>query len=591
VVSNAAEACAAADGEVSVRVRAIGAPGGGTAPLVELVISDTGPGIPRAHLGRLFVPGFTTKETGSGVGLAIAERVVAAHHGRITVDSEEGRGTTITITLPTDKTRAPAACRCGTPAERGNRGVTIGTIVCVDDQAEVRRLLADVFRVRGSNVVSFDDGEDAIAWLGTNDADLAVLDLDLGPGRRSGIEICRAIRARLPDLPIIILTGHGTIDDAVAAVKAGAVDFVTKDPYLEDKLEISVEKVERILQHALDRKRLEDENRELRATNERLRKATGRRWQIVGDSPLMRQVMTKIEKVAPVPRPVLVLGPRGTGKELVARAVHTLSPRASEPYITINCAAVAESLLESELFGHEEGAFTGATKQKEGKFELADGGTLFLDEIGNMSLEFQAKILRVLEYQRFERVAGSESIQVNVRVIAATNLDLKQAMLDGKFRPDLYDRLAFEVINLPSLAQRMQDVPVLAAHFLIRFRQEVAGISVKEISADALDRFASCDTGNVRELRTSSSARSTWRRAVLTAADVDAALPPRPAPRSRSRWRSDNARLALPERVDAFEAWLCKDALDARQAETAALLSLSTTSSASAIANYSLGKD
>ncbi len=173
------------------------------------------------------------------------------------------------------------------------------------------------------------------------------MDLDLGAGRRSGIEICKAIRVRRPDLPIIILTGHGTIDDAVAAVIAGAADFITKDPYLEDKLEISVEKVERILQHALDRKRLEDENRELRATNERLRKATSRRWAIVGDSAQIRNVMTKIEKVAPVPRPVLVLGPRGTGKELVARAIHGLSPRASEPFITINCAAVTESLLES----------------------------------------------------------------------------------------------------------------------------------------------------------------------------------------------------------------------------------------------------
>ena len=181
----------------------------------------------------------------------------------------------------------------------------IGTIVCVDDQAEVRRLLGDVFRAKGGNVVSFDDGEDAIRWLGENDADLVILDLDLGPNRRSGIEICRAIRGRLPELPIIILTGHGTIDDAVMAVKAGAVDFITKDPYLEDKLEISVEKVERIIKHALDRKRLEQENEKLRATNERLRKAAGRgRWEIVGDSQPMRTVIAKIERVAPVPRPV-----------------------------------------------------------------------------------------------------------------------------------------------------------------------------------------------------------------------------------------------------------------------------------------------
>ena len=473
----------------------------------------------------------------------------------------------------------------------------IGTSVCVDDQAEVRRLLGDVFRAKGGNVVGFDDGEDAINWLGSNEADLVILDLDLGAGRRTGIEICRAVRGRLPNLPIIILTGHGTIDDAVAAVKAGAVDFITKDPYLEDKLEISVDKVERILQHAIDRKRLEDENRELRATNERLRKAAGRRWAIVGDSEQMRTVLTKIEKVAPVPRPVLVLGPRGTGKELVARAIHMISPRASEPFITINCAAVTESLLESELFGHEEGAFTGATKQKEGKFELADGGTLFLDEIGNMSLEFQAKILRVIEYQRFERVAGSESIQVNVRVIAATNADLKQAMATGKFRPDLYDRLAFEEVYLPPLAQRMDDVPVLAVYFLTRFRQEVSGITVKEISADALDRLAQYDyPGNVRELK------NVVERAVymaqgesLTGGDVDAALPPeaQQAPVAGDAFR-DDPKLSLPERVDSFEAWLCKDALERtryKQKEAAALLGLTYDQFRQRYRKYALGKE
>ncbi len=475
----------------------------------------------------------------------------------------------------------------------------IGTIVCVDDQAEVRRLLGDVFRAKGGNVVSFDDGEDAIAWLGGNEADLVILDLDLGAGRRTGIEICKAIRARKPELPIIILTGHGTIDDAVAAVKAGAADFITKDPYLEDKLEISVEKVERIIKHAIDRKRLEQENSKLRATNERLRKAAGR-WEIVGDSQAMRTVMNKVERVAPVPRPVLVLGPRGTGKELVARAIHMLSPRASEPYITINCAAVAESLLESELFGHEEGAFTGATKQKEGKFELADGGTLFLDEIGNMSLEFQAKILRVLEYQRFERVAGSDSIQVNVRVIAATNADLKQAMADGTFRPDLYDRLAFEVIHLPPLAQRSEDIAVLATYFLMRFRQEVAGIVVRDIGPEAFDRLARYDyPGNVRELKNVvERAMYMAQGEVLTAADVDLALPPeardaRQAPVGGPGFH-DDGKLPLPERVDAFEAWLCRDALERtryKQKEAAQLLGLTYDQFLKNYRKYALGKE
>ncbi|MCA9675762.1 MAG: sigma-54-dependent Fis family transcriptional regulator [Kofleriaceae bacterium] len=483
------------------------------------------------------------------------------------------------------------------PAERDKGPGTPGTIVCVDDQAEVRRLLGEVFRARGREVVSFDDGEDAIRWLERERAEMVILDLDLGTGKRSGIDICRVLRASHPDLPIIILTGHGTIDDAVQAVKAGAADFISKDPYLEDKLELSVEKVERMLQHVLERRRLEGENRELRVTNERLRKIAGQRWQIVGESAPMRHVMAKIERVAPVPRPVLVLGPRGTGKELVARAIHTLSPRASEPFITINCAAVPESLLESELFGHEEGAFTGATRQKEGKFELADGGTLFLDEIGNMSMEFQAKILRVLEYQRFERVAGSESIQVNVRVIAATNADLKQAMTDGKFRPDLYDRLAFEVIQLPPLRERMQDVPVLAAYFLTQFRTEVGGITVAELPAEAIDRLMMYDyPGNVRELKNvveRAVYRATGPR--LTAADVDAAMPPdsAPPPPPGSQFVDDPS-TSLIDRVDAFEAWLCKDALERtryRQKDAAAMLGLTYDQFRQRYRKYGLGKD
>ncbi len=474
---------------------------------------------------------------------------------------------------------------------------TAASIVCVDDQPEIRRLLAELFTARGRTVATFDDGEAAVRHLGQHAADMVVLDLDLGPGRRSGIEICRELRRRHPDLPIIILTGHGTIDDAVDAVKAGAVDFLTKDPYLEDKLAISVDKVERMLGHLRAARRLEDENRELRAANERLRRVAGKRWQIVGDSDAIHAVMAKIERVAPVPRPVLVLGPRGTGKELVARAIHILSPRASEPFVTINCAAVPESLLESELFGHEEGAFTGATKQKEGKFELADGGTLFLDEIGNMSLDFQAKILRVLEYQRFERVAGSESIQVNVRVIAATNADLKQAMTAGTFRPDLYDRLAFESIFLPPLRDRLEDIPVLAAHFLGQFRHEMAGLVVREISAEALDRLAQYDfPGNVRELKNVVE-RAVYLAAgeVVTGADVDAALPPEVRqPAGPGDDFVDDPHRPLPDRVDAFEAHLCRDALERtryKQKEAAALLGLTYDQFRQRYKKYNLGKD
>lgn len=491
-----------------------------------------------------------------------------------------------------------------------------GTIVCVDDQAEVRRLLATLLATSGRAVQGFADGDAAEIWLETNAADLVVLDLDLGLGRRGGLEVCRSLRAKHPDLPIIILTGHGGVDDAIEAVKAGAVDFVTKDPYLEDKLALSVEKVERILGHAATARALQEENRALRATNERLRKLAGRRWLIVGDSPSLLAVLARIERVAPVPRPVLVLGPRGTGKELVARAIHTLSPRASEPFVTINCAAVAESLLESELFGHEEGAFTGATRLKEGKFELADGGTLFLDEIGNMSLDFQAKILRVLEYQRFERVAGSESIQVNVRVIAATNADLREAINQGTFRADLYDRLAFEVLQLPALAARLEDVPALAAHFLARFRTEVTGVVAEEISADALDRLAQYDyPGNVRELKhVVERAAYLATSKVLTSTDILAALPPeaqaeppnvrggrdsrtslqRPGPPGGGAAFVDDGHGALPERVDAFEAWMCRDALERTrysQKEAAALLGLTYDQFRQRYRKFNLGKD
>ncbi len=461
------------------------------------------------------------------------------------------------------------------------RGIEKPIVVGVDDQAEVRKLLAEIFDASGKSFVGFASGNPALAYLEekSTEVELVILDLDLGGAGPDGLELCRRVGAEHPDVPVIILTGNASIDKAVAAVKAGATDFLVKDPYLEDKLELSVEKIARMMTHLRERRRLEDEVQGLRDANERLRELAGRRWQIVGGSKELAAVVAKVERVAPVPRPVLVLGERGTGKELVARAIHHLSPRTSEAFVTINCAAVPESLLESELFGHEEGAFTGATKQKEGKFELADGGTLFLDEIGNMSLDFQAKILRIVEYQRFERVAGSESIQVDVRVIAATNSDLVEAMKGGTFRRDLYDRLAFEVVELPPLRVRMEDVPILAGYFLSRFREEVAGLIANSLSAVAIDRLVTYDfPGNVRELKNivERAAYSTESE-VIGVAEIEAALPrPGEAEPTDLAFYDDPA-LPLAERVDAFERAICADALTRarfNQREAAAALGL-----------------
>jgi psp operon transcriptional activator PspF len=441
-------------------------------------------------------------------------------------------------------------------------------IVAIDDQPEVRRLLTDIFKQRGREVFGFSTGDEAIAFLGERSSEigLVVLDLDLGAAKKGGLTLIPEIKGAFPDLPVIILTGNATIDSAVAAVKAGAQDFLVKDRYLEDVLDVSVEKIERMLLHVRERRRLEGENRELRAANRRLREAEERRLTVVGDSDPMRDILAKVEKVARLPRPVMVLGERGTGKELVAAAIHRLSPRSSGPFITVNCGAITETLLESELFGHEPGAFTGATKRKEGKFELADGGTLFLDEIGNMSIEFQQKILRVLEYPRFERVAGAKTIEVDVRVIAATNADLTDAMKTGAFRRDLYDRLSFETVRLPPLRDRIADVPALAAHFLALFRADVPGIMAREFSAAAVDRLVAYDfPGNVRELKNVvERAAYAADRAEIDAADVDRALPPRASKNAPVETAAfvDDPSLPLPERTAAFERAICKDALE-----------------------------
>lgn len=364
-----------------------------------------------------------------------------------------------------------------------------GHVLIADDQPEVRSWIASLLRAQGLDPLEVGDAESALGVLdkGSPAISLLVLDLDFGAGRLSGMEALRTLRAAGHETPVLILTGKGSVRDAVEALQLGATDFLEKDSHVPDTLAASLRRIERY-------------GRVL-AENARLRGQLDRGRALVGHSKAMREVLEQVRRLASVPRPVLVLGERGTGKELVARALHQQSPRAAKPFITVNCAAIAEGLLECELFGQEENAFDGAPF-KEGRFDLAHEGTLFLDEIGNMGAEFQRKILRVIEYQSFERVQGTRTVTVDVRIVAATNADLHSAIEDGRFRADLYDRIAFDVVRIPPLRERGEDIAFLAEHFAERFHAEVAGVVRLEFAPDAIEtmrRYAW--PGNVRELR------------------------------------------------------------------------------------------
>jgi transcriptional regulator with GAF, ATPase, and Fis domain len=284
-------------------------------------------------------------------------------------------------------------------------------------------------------------------------------------------------------------------------MKAGAEDFLEKDDDVADRLEIMLDRMGRHLDVMAENRRLRDENSALKTRVDVYKEEIYRKYQIVGVSAAMRKVCAMVERVAPIPRPVLVVGERGTGKELVAAAIHRASPRRGAPFVTINCAAFAEGLLECELYGQEENAFTNAPFRR-GRFEQADGGTLFMDEVANMPLPFQQTVLRVLEYQRFERVGGGKTLQVDVRVVGATNADLAVERRAGRFRDDLYDRLAFETVVLPPLRERPEDVGPLARHFLGLIRLEVPEIRPRDFDDEALERLTTYPwPGNVRELK------------------------------------------------------------------------------------------
>jgi DNA-binding NtrC family response regulator len=393
--------------------------------------------------------------------------------------------------------------------------------------------------------------------------DVCIIAYPEGDGVIPAVEVMRRIRAADGDVPVIASAARGDVNAASEAVNAGATDFLVRGDRLRDRLVTVIGKVRRTLS-------LVDRNRDLSEQNLRLRQHD--HGQLVGESPQIREVVACIQRVASIPRPVLIVGERGTGKELVARAIHGESGRAERPFVAVNCAAFPETLLESELFGHERGAFTGAERQVAGRFEQAAAGTLFLDEIARMPASFQQKILRVVEYGTFTRIGGTREIRSSARILAASNADLRECIRQGTFLPDLYDRLAFEVVRVPPLRERRGDIEVLARHFLRAFLAEVPALGAKTwdpLAIAVLEHYPF--PGNVRELKTiveRAAYRDTTREVNVEDLDLPATTPAA---------SSGPPAGTFHERVEAFERQLVRDALAAaggNQADAARRLGL-----------------
>ena len=365
----------------------------------------------------------------------------------------------------------------------------------------MRRVLQALLGAHGYTVDSAENGDEARALLKKADPHYDVVITDLRMPGCDGMELMRTISRRWPDIPVVFITAHGTVDTAVEAMRAGAFDFITK-PFDEAELSQIVEKAlahreanrDRAYEPAEDEQTLTGSHTPVGVPEK------DPLADIIGESAPIKQLFSMLRKVAPSPTTVLVRGESGTGKELVARALHRLSDRAHAPFITVNCTAIPENLFESELFGHEKGAFTGAVASRPGRFELASGGTLFLDEIGELPLPMQVKLLRVLQERVVERVGGMRSIDVDVRLVTATNAPLEQMVADGRFREDLFYRLNVVPLELPALRQRRSDIPVLVRGFLRRFRKRL-GRDVKEVSPEAMSALVAYDwPGNIRQL-------------------------------------------------------------------------------------------
>lgn len=451
----------------------------------------------------------------------------------------------------------------------------------IEDNAAMREGLEQVARRQGHEVKSFERAEAALQALTTAPADLILSDYRL-PGM-NGLELLEKVKALRPACEVMVMTAFGSIELAVQAMQKGAADFITK-PISPEELTL---KLERFAQRLAQRRELES----LQEQNLYLREQEEKQFnfgEIIGQAQPMQEVFRMLQKVAPTDSSVIIYGESGTGKELVARAIHKNSNRSTGPFVRVNCGALSETLLESELFGHEKGAFTGALKRKLGRFELAQAGTIFLDEIGDISPNLQIKLLRVLQEKEFERVGGEETVSVDVRVIAATHRNLKEEVASGRFREDLYYRLHIVPINLPALRQRLDDLPVLVEHFLQRLGHELRKPNL-QIAPAALDMMRNYHwPGNVRELE-----NVLERAAVLCeGADITLAdLPPLVKDRNAILSLSDD-NLDLNKTLEEVERAMLERAMTRAhgvKAEAARILGIKTTTLLYKLGKYGMG--
>ncbi len=366
-------------------------------------------------------------------------------------------------------------------------------ILIVEDEKSISNILENILsdEIQGSEITIAENGLDAYKLIEKNDFDLIISDIKMP--KLSGNELLTQSLSIKPESVFLMISGHADIDTAVNCLKNGAYDFISKP--------IDINRLITSVKNALEKKDLQNTKNSLIKENTQLKKKVSKKYQMIGESPALKNIQNMIEKVAPSDARVLITGSNGSGKELVAHAIHSLSERSKNPIVEVNCAAIPSELIESELFGHVKGSFTGAIKDKQGKFEQANGGTLFLDEIGDMSLVAQAKVLRALQENKVSPVGSDKEIKVDVRVLAATNKDLKKEIEAGKFREDLYHRLSVIEIHVPSLDERKDDIPILVKHFA-KLISEEQGTSVKEFDDKAIKTLQNFSwTGNIRELR------------------------------------------------------------------------------------------